>query len=251
MISFKRKALKRIAILSMLTFMAATPAFAADETYILNTSTGIPYATDDHTGFQDLVVAEVFRRIGLKGRVAKYSASARALINANNAVDHGVAMRIKGLEKKFPNLVRVEEPMISNNFVAYSIDKELSTTSWQSLTPYNVVHINGWVIFERNLLPDQKKQAVKTPSQMFTLLDKGRTDFVLYEQWQGLHLANTEGLDVKLHTPPLASVDMFMYIHKNHADLAPKMAAALKAMKADGTYQSIVDKTLTPLLPKP
>ena len=227
--------------------MAGMPDGVAQEVYTLNTSTGAPYATKDRTGFQDQVVAEVFRRIGHIGRVEIYDASARALINANKNIDHGVAMRIKGLEKKYPNLVRVEERIVENDFVAYSAGLDMVTDTWESLSPYITAYINGWVIFERNLLPNQKKQAVKDPVQMFSMLDKHRVDVVLYERWQGLQRAKETGITVKVHEPPLASVDMYMYVHKNHAHLVPQLTAALRSMKADGTYQAIYERTLSPL----
>lgn len=232
-----------------LTLGILAPAEAEETVYILNTSTGAPYATPAQDGFQDRIVAELFRRLGLKGRVEIYDASARALINANQNIDHGVAMRIKGLEKKYPNLVRVEERLIENDFVAYSRGLDLTTDGWAALTPYVAAYINGWVIFERNLLAEQQKQAVKSPAQMFEMLDKGRVDVVLYERWQGLQRARETGLAVTVHEPPLASVDMYMYVHKNHAHLAPRLADALRDMKADGAYQAIYEQTLSPLAP--
>lgn len=221
---------------------------AQPDVFILNTSTGAPYTTPDQQGFQDLIVAEVFKRMGLKGRVEVYQASARALTNANENVDQGVAMRIKGLEKKYPNLVRVEEPFIQNDFVAYSKNLELKTDSWASLKPYTVAYINGWVIFDRNLDPKQHQNTVKTPSQMFSMLEKDRVDLVLYERWQGLQNARDSGMQVIVHEPPLATVNMYMYIHKDFASLAPKMAQALRQMKQDGSYQMIYDRTLKVLL---
>lgn len=224
-------------------------AAAEPDVYILSTSTGAPYATKDHTGFQDLIVDEAFRRIGLKGRVEFYEASARALINANDGIDHGVAMRIKGLGKKYPNLVRVPERLVENDFVAYSTGLDFTTDSWENLLPYVVVYINGWLVFERNLNIEQQKTAVRESRQMFDMLNKGRVDVVLYERWQGLQRAKETGVVVKTHEPPLASVDMFMYVHKKYAHLAPKLAQALRDMKADGTYQAIFDKTLSSLSP--
>jgi len=232
-----------------LTALSGSPVRAAQDVYVLNTSTGAPYANADRTGFQDQVVAEVFQRLGLKGRVEIYKASARALINANNNVDQGVAMRVKGLDNKFPNLVRVEERLISNDFVAYSKDPDIKIVDWNSLEPYVATYIHGWLIFERNLVAGQRKHAVKQPDQMFIMLDKGRVELVLYERWQGLQRARDTGVKVTVHEPPLASVDMYMYVHKDHAHLAPKMASTLRDMKADGSYQAIVDRTLTPLLP--
>lgn len=230
--------------------LAGVSASAAEpEVYTLNTSTGAPYATPEQQGFLDLVVKEAFKRIGLKGDVAVYSASKRALINANEDVDQGVAMRVKNLEKKFPNLVRVPERIVENDFVAYARDLTLSTTSWDTLKPYAVTHVHGWVIFERNMAKGQAVTTVKEPKQMFTMLNKGRADIALYERWQGLQHIKEKGLAINVLEPPLASVDMYMYMHKKHAHLVDKLDHALKSMKADGTYQAIFDKTLSPLLP--
>lgn len=227
------------------------PAFAKHdeqhEAYVLNTSTGAPYATDDRQGFLDLLVAEAFRRIGKTGEVAVYSASKRALINANEDVDQGVAMRVANLDQKYPNLVVVPEPVIDNDFVAYSQGLDVQMTDWSVLMPYAVTHIHGWVIFERNVPEGTAVTTVREPGQLFELLAKGRADIALYERWQGLQRAREQGLDVKVHEPPLASVKMYMYVHKNHADLVEQLDQALKAMKADGTYQAIFDRTLSPL----
>lgn len=234
----------------MMIMVPSLSEAAGEDVYILNTSTGAPYTTKERSGFQDLVIAEAFRRIGKKAQVERYDASARALINANENIDHGVAMRIKGLEKKFPNLVRVEEQLIENDFVAYSTELDFITDSWWSLMPYAVAHINGWVVFERNLNPEQLVHTVKDPAQMFAMLDKGRVDVALYERWQGLQRAKEKGLAVTVHEPPLASVDMYMYLHKSHAHMAPRLAQALRDMKADGSYQAIYERTLSPLMSK-
>lgn len=239
-----------VAVVAPLSAAAADAVEAAKPSiYILNTSTGAPYTTSDRQGFLDLLVAEAFKRIGLKGEVALYAESKRALINANDDVDQGVAMRVQNLEKDHPNLVRVPERVIDNDFVAYSRNLDVVTDSWETLKPYAVTHIHGWVIFERNMPEGQHVTTVKEPAQMFAMLDKKRVDMVLYERWQGLKYAKDQGFVVHVHEPPLASVDMFMYVHKNHAHLVDPLAAALKAMKADGTYQAIVEQTLTPLLP--
>ena len=236
------------AVLCAVVLCAAVPSRAEVGVYRLNTSTGAPYTTEDHTGFQDEIIAEAFSRLGLVGQVVSYKASARALINANNGVDQGVAMRVQGLEKRYPNLVRVEEKLVENEFVAYSTGLNFSSNGWHSLLPYVVAYINGWVIFERNLGATQEKHAVKLPEQLFAMLDKGYADVALYERWQGLQRAKETGLSVKVHEPPLASVDMFIYLNKQYADLALKLSQVLRDMKADGTYQAIYDRTLTSLL---
>lgn len=216
--------------------------------YVLNTSTGAPYANPDRQGFLDLVVAEAFRRIGLKGEVAMYTASKRALINASDDVDQGVAMRVINLDQTYPNLIRVPERVVENDFVAYAREADFATTGWDTLKPYAVTYIHGWVIFERNLVEGQNATDVKDPEQLFIMLEKNRADLALYERWQGLQHAKDKGQSVRMLEPPLASVDMFMYLHKNHAHLVEPLAQALRDMKTDGGYRAIYDQTLTPLL---
>jgi polar amino acid transport system substrate-binding protein len=53
--------------------------------------------------------------------------------------------------------------------------------------------------------------------------------------------------DVQLCEPPLAMREMFIYLHKKHKALVPKLANVLREMKQDGRYQILVDKHLTPL----
>ena len=234
--------LSSIVFLFALTVVSFSPSRAAEpEIYILSTSTDAPYVNDSGTGFQDLVIQEMFNRIGLKARVESYDASSRALTNANIGIDHGVSMRIKGLNKKFTNLVRIEEPLISNEFVAYSRDLHIVTDSWVSLENHLVGYIHGWQIFQNNMTEGTQKNSVKTAEQMFRMLDLGRIDIALYERWQGLELARKSNMKVLVHEPPLATVDMYPFMHKDYAHLVPKLTQALRDMKADGGYQKIYE----------
>jgi polar amino acid transport system substrate-binding protein len=38
--------------------------------------------------------------------------------------------------------------------------------------------------------------------------------------------------------PALKDVDMFLYLHKKHEALVPRLAQALREMKADGSHNS-------------
>jgi polar amino acid transport system substrate-binding protein len=79
------------------------------------------------------------------------------------------------------------------------------------------------------------------------LLEKGRTDVVLLSLWVGQWLVHQEGYQFKPMDPALARLEMFMYLNKKHAALVPKLAQALREMKADGSYQKVYDATLKPL----
>lgn len=220
----------------------------AVDTLVFNTGTRDPFTTDNQKGFLDLLIREVFQRMGIDARVIVYEASARALANANSGIDDGATLRVKGIDKKFPNLIRVSEKLMDNDFVAYSLKDYSGIDSWDSLASYDIAYILGWQIFQNNLKDHKATIRTKDADQMLNLLAHDRVDFILYERWQGLWRAKMRNMAIKSHEPPLAQKEMFMYLHKKHAGLVEKVAEALREMKKDGAYQRIVDETLTPYL---
>ncbi|MFA4970789.1 MAG: transporter substrate-binding domain-containing protein [Sulfuritalea sp.] len=234
--------LRRFAAFAIALLAFALPAAA--EPLRINTGVGAPYIQTDHKGFLDLLVPEIFRRVGIDAKAVGYAASERAMINANNGVDDGVAMRIKGLEANYPNLVRVDEKIIDNDFVAYSIRHRFDTTGFDALKPYQVGYIIGWKVFEAPLRSAPAVTLVQDANQLFTLLEKERVDVVLFERWQGNWLIRERKLPAQLLLPPLVTTEMYMYLHKKHAHLLGRVAEALRAAKADGSYRRIHERTL-------
>ncbi|HYG91769.1 MAG TPA: transporter substrate-binding domain-containing protein [Azospirillum sp.] len=234
-------------LLLLLALFVSSGSQAADKLFI-GTGVGAPYVQEDRQGFLDLLVAEVFRRLGQDGEIQVYASAERALMNANSGLDDGDAMRVAGLETIYPNLVRVPEKVVDNDFVAYSLRHDTATPAFEALRPYALGYIVGWKIFEANLGAGFQTATVQDAEQLFTLLANDRADMVLFEEWQGRWIARKLGLPVKVLAPPLVHTEMFMYLHRKHTALAAPAAEALRAMKADGTYQGIAERTLLRLL---
>ncbi|NQU59211.1 MAG: transporter substrate-binding domain-containing protein [Rhodospirillales bacterium] len=241
----KIKLLLVLGTFAVLTGIA--PAYAAEK-LVFNTGIRDPFTSNDKDGFIDLIIKETFHRIGLDAEVIVYQNSAKSLKNANDGIDDGAALRIEGLEKKFPNLIRVPEKLMDNDFVAYTIGEPQATDSWASMDEFKIAYINGWQIFQNNLANHKATTKTKTAHRMLDLLTTGKVDLILYERWQGLWLAQQFGITIQVSEPPLAKMEMFMYLNKKHAGLIEKAAAALSEMKKDGTYKNIFDKTLGRLL---
>lgn len=218
--------------------------FAGAQALRLNSGVGAPYFQPDGTGFLEQLVPEVFRRVGAQAEAVRYEVSERAMINANSGEDDGVAMRIRGLEKTYPNLIRVDEKVIDNDFVAYARQARFATTGFDTLRGYEIGYIHGWKVFEAGVPADVSVTKVKDAAQLFTLLENGRADLVLFERWQGNHILRARNIRAHVLAPPLATTEMFMYLHRKHAHLVGPAARALRAMKADGSYQRIAARTL-------
>jgi polar amino acid transport system substrate-binding protein len=211
------------------------------------TSSVAPYATPARDGLLDRLVPAVFRELGLEAEIALYpGASERGLRNANEGLDDGQALRLPGLEREYPNLVRVPEPLLEADFVAFTSGPVFATPGWSALLPYEVTYVIGWKLFENGLPQQVRRTPVRDVEQMFGLLANGRAEVALYERWQGLASARALGLKVQLMQPPLLSSPMYLYLHKKHVDLVPRAAEALARLKRNGSYQRIVAETLRP-----
>lgn len=225
----------------------------ATQTIVLNTAFGPPVSTDQQTGFGDVVLREAFKRIGYKLETLRLPAE-RALINANMGIDDGDLLRVAGLQKKYTNLIQVPEKVMTIDMVLFSKNQpSFVVDGWESMASHSLGVITGWKIMEKNFGRLGKRvEIIKTdnPEQLFTLLAKDRVDFVAYSNWSGLgYLKRNNITNVTLLDPPLARPSFYTYLHKKHKHLVPKLAAAIKSMKADGTLQAIFDRLLKPYLP--
>jgi len=241
---------KRVRLAGILLALAlgGPASHAADEpTLVLSDTYDTPYTTEAGDGFLDLVAAEAFRRAGLHLKMVRVSPE-RALLNANAGIEDGVSARIAGLDKTYTNLVRIPEKVLDFPFVAFARQTKLTSANWETLASVSVGHIQGWKIFEQSLKPGTPVTVVDTAEQLFTMLDKNRVDVALYERWLGLALVEKMGIrNVHVVEPALAEREMFIYLNKRHADKVPAIAAALRAIKADGTYGRICREKFAPL----
>ena len=217
------------------------------KTLELNAATSAPLSTPDQTGFLDLVATEAFSRIGITLKTVQLPAQ-RSLLDSNTGLLDGELIRVKGMEKLYPNLIPVPEKIIDMDFVAISKKNYALDNGWNSLATHSIAHIKGWKIYEHKVPPITEKLAVKDIDQLLNCLLKDRTDMILFEKWEGLHQLKINNISTaKIISPPLATKEMYIFLHKKHFRIVNKLAIALKEMKNDGTYQNMFNKMLLPL----
>jgi polar amino acid transport system substrate-binding protein len=194
----------------------------------------------DRKALQELST-EAFRRIGVDFKLVSLP-SERSLHSANLGEVDGEGLRVAGLSSQYPNLVQVPEHFVSVSFVAFARDATIRIDQgWGSLKPYSVAFITGWKMFETNATTARIVNKVDKPEQMFRMLDGGRVDLALYTRADGIALARSLGLSaIAPLSPSLKDVDMYLYLNQKHAALVPRLAQALRGMKADGSYNRIV-----------
>ncbi len=235
-----------------LTAVLFTPFYvSADESFpmVLNDTNEPPFTTVAHDGFIDIVATEAFRRVGATLKLIKLPAE-RGLINANAGIEDGDMVRIAGLEKLYPNLIRVPEKVIDWEFVAYTKNPRI-LANWPSIHQYVVGHVRGWKIYEHHLKGAEHIVTAKDPEQLFRLLARDRIEVALYTRWMGEALIDKNKFKgIYRLTPPLEQREMFIYLHKRHADLVPKIASALRDLKKEGFYQKVQREKFLPYTDK-
>ena len=232
-------------VLLILTLTPFLSIAAERPVLVLNDTNEAPFTTASGDGFIDIVAAEAFRRAGVELRLIKLPAE-RGLINANAGIEDGDMVRIAGLEQQYPNLLRVPEKLLDWEFVAFSKNTAIAA-NWNTIRHHSVGHIKGWKIYEKNLAGAEQVITADDPSQLFQLLDRNRIEVALYSHWMGLaHIKQQQLKGIKMLSPPLATREMFIYLHKQHSERVPKIAEALRALKREGFYQRILQEKLQP-----
>ncbi len=212
---------------------------------VLNDTNEPPFTTAQGDGFIDIVVTEAFRRAGAELRLIKLPAE-RGLINANAGIEDGDMVRVAGLEQQYPNLIRVPEKLLDWEFVAFSKNKAIPA-NWEVIRQQAVGLIKGWKIYEQHMTGAKQVVTADDPAQLFQLLTHNRIEVALYTRWMGqAYIQQHQMKEIRALTPPLATREMFIYMHKRHADRVPKIAEALRALKREGFYQRIKREKLQP-----
>lgn len=181
-----------------------------------------------------------FGRIGYKFELTNLP-SERSLKSADAGDVDGEGLRIGGLSKTYPNLVQIPKPYVGISFSAFATKPDIVIDGWDSLAPYRIAFITGWKMFEANATTARIINKVDTPEQMFEMLKRDRVDLVLYTKSDGVAFLKHAGeTDIKVLEPSLKDVDLFLYLNKKHSGIVDQIAAEIKAMKADGSYDDIL-----------
>jgi polar amino acid transport system substrate-binding protein len=237
-----------VSLIMTLGLVCVSDGSHAQPPLVLTTSMAPPLSRVDQTGFYDQVLIEAFRRVGQPVQITQLPTE-RSITNANLGITDGEFPRISGLDRLYPNLLKVPEKIVDFEFVAFTWRSDIQLKNWDSCKPYNVAIVRGWKILETNLAGVRSLVKVKNQRLLFSLLGKHRTDIVVYSRFEGYEMIKRLGLQsVWAIEPPLATREMFLYLNKKHLPLIPALTKELRNVKQDGTYDRILKKALGPYL---
>ncbi len=183
------------------------------------------------------ILKTAYSRIG-KSVEFKKSPAARSLVNADSGITDGELARIAGLEKIYPNLIRVPIPIAYDEVFVYSKKFNFKVEGWQSLLPYKIGYMSGFKRAEQKTA-GMNTEAVTTEKQGLEKLNIGRTDVFI-------GLRGTLCLIKKLNLNEITAIDqrlekiiMYHYLHKSHSTMAARLEAVLTQMQESGEMELI------------
>lgn len=221
-----------LAVLALAVWLAAGPGVAAD-LHVISQIQG------DHLSIRGFeVVREAYRRIGLEA-VADIRPNERAIISADTGDTDGDTMRMPGLESRYPNLVRVPEPVLTFDSVAFTAGMTFPVNGWESLRPYTICVVRGFKLGEAGT-EGMTRELVATNGAALRMVKAGHCQVAVLGEAVWLLIDELKLGPVRALSPPVSVTPLYHYVNARYAHLVPKLAEALAAMRRDGTVDGIL-----------
>ncbi|OHC71510.1 MAG: hypothetical protein A3H93_20425 [Rhodocyclales bacterium RIFCSPLOWO2_02_FULL_63_24] len=193
------------------------------------------------TAWSQRIYTEAFKRLGIPMQANFYPLARRAALVDEGAID-GDAARVHGYGAAHPNLVRIEESVMDFNFALFTAHATLPLQRLEDLSGSSLLaeYRRGILLCENTLkplVPPERLSNVTSEQQGLKKLLAKRTDVYCDLESvvkQGLASPELKGTTGIRKIVTIGHLQTYPYFNKKRADLAPRMAATLKQMKAEG-----------------
>ncbi len=190
------------------------------------------------------VVREAYRRIGYTVQFEPLPAR-RALEWANDGVTDGDLARIEGIQRKFPNLIRISIPVIHFSGVAFATDSFPAISEWKDLAGLSIGIVRG-ILYAEIGTEGMDPIPANDMTHLFKLLKLGRIDVAVAVLDAGRIEIHRNYPDAGIHPTgePLHVAPLYHYIHVKNGHLLQKLEAVLREMEANGEIEALLEKAL-------
>jgi hypothetical protein len=190
------------------------------------------------------IYAEAFRRLSMPVDLPTIPLQRMTEMLDRGEIDGDVG-RVHAHGLSHPEIVRVEESMYDIVVGLFTIDPAVELLRIEDLAakPWSATYVRGVAICERLLKPHLRPEnltVIVTDEQGMDMLTMKRVDFYCTANHTIADVATRER-HRKQPMPRLAlslgSIPLYPYLHRRHAALAPRLAAVLREMRAEGLIE--------------
>lgn len=169
--------------------------------------------------------------------------------DAQNIVEQGSAdalIQINETEER-KKLFDFSDPLLESEFSIFTLSGRTGISGIADISGLRVgVEEKGFpsVVLQSN--PLINLVSVPTLPEAFKMLEEGSLDVVIADEWVGSYiLSDNKTSDVVIVGEPIAKLNSAIAVKKGNTELLAAINQGLSEIKADGTYQQILDKWQT------
>ena len=244
MTSSRKHSFMAVAVTVLLLALHITAAFAEENTPTPPQSPIIIMSHMQDAGsavgcWLKSIYTEAFRRLGYSMQYRQLPA-ARATYAAEHGMTDGELGRSQHYALAHPSLIRVKEPHLTEQFVAYMLIAPDTPLDWDTLirSGLTIGYRNGMQLLKEKLadVPHQRLSTVNSTEAGFCMLTKGRID-VFIETSKMYHQYVNDGPFSNIPIRPAGILDTHnahAYLAAQNAQLAPRLAEVLRALQKEG-----------------
>jgi ABC-type amino acid transport substrate-binding protein len=223
-------------LLSMLLLQAVTPLAARTTELSFRQPENGPIPA-----YITTMLEEAYAQLGIK-LVYLEMPRARSIVEANAGRIAGELGRIPGLDQDYPNLIAVDFTLFQYQLVVVADRRQCGLCELQDIK--NLAYINGMTSVEQVLAQQNYKgptvQAVDL-QQLHLMYTNRRVKAIALNDFEARELGLVD--DPHNVVVPILTEVGYHYLHKQHADLVPKLAAVLHKMHDSGRVAEIMRDT--------
>ncbi|MBJ6137492.1 hypothetical protein [Marinobacter litoralis] len=189
------------------------------------------------------LLQQAYQRLGVTMKTLN-APSRRALMMADKGLLDGDLFRIARVAYDYPNLVRVEYPLLQGELRAVVRPGDGNLLDSPKSTPIKAAVRLGIIIAEQTAKTmGMKPVQANSYEQARTLLESGRVDIALVSDIEGFGpLARSSWQEFELLPEPLATFTLYHYLNRRHENVARALPAILTDLEEEGLKTEILSK---------
>lgn len=203
-------------------------------------TSSVQLAATDHEPLVEQVfpsVKEAYAQLGIDASLISLPGE-RSVQMINIGKYDGDVLHSAGLEKIYPNLLRVDVPLISVDAVVVTSGRELAINGWPSLRSYHVCVRRGIKAIELAAKDLPHVDVINDYRAIFDMLKAGHCELAVLPRDAWLEARRLHSTSLHQLEPPLQSWPMYHYVTRSHADLVPALTNTLMQMQKSGVLET-------------
>jgi polar amino acid transport system substrate-binding protein len=188
------------------------------------------------------VMAEIYQSIGYEMKLVRFP-SKRSLVEANLGTTQGELMRIKEVQKKYLNLVRIPYPISHLNSMVLTLTGQPEINNMEGLLDKSVGILRG-LEYTDILTKDLDREVLNSIESLFSVLLSGRVDAILFPELDAEKYIKRHQLEDKIiiSTYSIVDIPLYHYVHKDSKVVIELLNKKMKKMTETGALAKLIDK---------